>query len=183
MCGGFLINSEELDEVLMSHPAVVEAATVGLPDNDFGEIAVSAVVLDTAADEFELTNHCTRLLEPRKVPKHICIVPSIPRGDAGKAQLAPLRDLLTSRIQSKAAGPRDIDLAGAIIEIASRTFRTPAAQLSLDSSPETVARWDSFAHINLVLNVERQLNARIATADAIKIDSLRKLVDIVRRSS
>jgi len=183
MCGGFLINPEELDEVLMSHPAVVEVASVGLPDNDFGEIAVSAVVLDTAADEFELTEYCSRFLEPAMVPKRVFVVPSIPRGDAGKPQLEQLRALLAESIWREGADPASSDLAGVILNIASQTFRIPVAVLSLDSSPQTVARWDSFAHIALILNVEKHLQKRIATADALRIDSLRKLLEVVSGTS
>jgi long-chain acyl-CoA synthetase len=51
MSGGFLIVPEEIDEVLRAHPAVVQSATLGMPDEDFGEVTVSAVVLDRAADE------------------------------------------------------------------------------------------------------------------------------------
>jgi long-chain acyl-CoA synthetase len=183
ICGGFLINPEEIDEVLMSHPAVVEAASVGLQDNDFGEIAVSAVVLDKAADEFELTEYCSRFLEPRKIPKRVCVVRSIPRGDAKKPQLEQLRTLLAASIRQEGAAPVSSDLAEVILNIASQTFRIPATFLSLDSSPRTVARWDSFAHINLILNVENHLQKRIATADAFRIDSLRKLLEVVSRTS
>jgi acyl carrier protein len=181
----FTINSEELSEALMSHPAVAEATTIGLADDDFGEIAVSAVVLDTAADESELTEHCIRLLEPRKVPKRIFSVSSIPRGDAGKPQIARLRALLAEKMheQRDSSGSVGSDLPNAILQLASQAFRVPPSDLSLDSSPQTVARWDSFGHINLILRVETVLKKRIATADALGISSLRQLVDVVRRAT
>lgn len=183
MSGGFLISPDEIDEILTLHPAVVEAVTVGLPESDFGEIAVSAVVLDASADEAELTGHCSRHLEPRKVPKRILIVPSIPHGDAGKPQLDQLRQILAIDILTESNSPAASQLSDLIIDIASRTFRMPVAELSLDSAPSTVARWDSFAHINLILNVERQLQKQIATADILRIDTLRKLVEVVGRAS
>jgi long-chain acyl-CoA synthetase len=182
VCGGLTINSDELNEALLSHPAVAEATTVGLPDDDFGEIAVSAVVLDKGADEVELTDHCSRLLEPRKVPKRIVALPSIPRGDAGKPRLDLLRALLEESTLNGCASTARSDVAGVVIDVASRTFRVPAADLSLDSSQKTVARWDSFAHISLILNVERELKVRIAAAEVLQIDSLRKLVDAVGRA-
>jgi long-chain acyl-CoA synthetase len=184
VCGGLTINSDELNEALLAHPAVAEATTVGLPDDNFGEIAVSAVVLDKHADELELTEHCGRLLEPRKVPKRIIALPSIPRGDAGKPQIGPLRELLAARIRERVNGSvAGADLADTILQVASQTFRVPLAELSLDSSPETVKRWDSFGHVSLILNVEQSLQKRIATADALGIDTLRQLVDVVRRAS
>ncbi|MEL6481050.1 MAG: class I adenylate-forming enzyme family protein, partial [Pseudomonadota bacterium] len=51
-CGGVLLRPEEIDEVLMTHPAVAEVVTVGLPDQVFEEFPVSAVVpKDDAIDE------------------------------------------------------------------------------------------------------------------------------------
>ena len=183
MYGGFLIRPEEIDEVLLRHPAVVEAATVGLEDADFGEIPVSAVVLDSAADENELTAHCLSHLESKKVPRRIIALPSIPRGDAGKTQINALRELLASRHGHAAAagdGGRT-DIEAAVIDAAAATFRMPRAELSLDSTPETVAMWDSFAHIALMHNVEARLGIQLPTAEVVTIDSLRKLVDAVRR--
>lgn len=181
-CGGFLINPDELDEALMLHPAVAEAATVGLPDDDFGEIPVSAVVLDKAADERELTDHCGRLLEARKVPKRIFVVPSIPRGDAAKPQLGLLAEFLVAAVGRERPDPASSSIADAILSIAARTFRVSPGELSLDSSPATIPTWDSFSHINLILDVERHFKKRIPAAEIVAIDSLRKLVAVVGRN-
>lgn len=180
MSGGFLINPEEVDEALLSHPAVVEAVTLGLPDADFGEIPVSAVVLDTVADEFELTAHCSRLLEPKKVPKRIAILPSIPRGDAGKPQLTALRSIVTVHLRG-APAPSVRASEALVIEAASQVFRIPASALSLDSSPDSVPAWDSFAHVALILEVQRRSNRDIPPGIAVTIDSLRKLADTLQQ--
>ena len=112
MSGGFLIRPEEVDEVLSGHPAVAEAATVGVPDPDFGEVAISAVVLDGTADELDLTQHCRANLEPMKVPKRIVTVTEIPRGDAGKPKLEALRALLAPA-EPATAPPNQTGLNGA----------------------------------------------------------------------
>lgn len=177
--GGHLIRPEELDEALLSHPAVVEAATVGLRDPDFGEIPVSAVVLDAEVDEVDLAAHCARRLETHKVPKQIIIVQSIPRGDAGKPRMKALRDMLEPFVGQER--PDLHKLESAILDIASRAFHVPVSELSLKSSPRTVAGWDSFAHINFILQVESRLAVRLPVADVVRIDTLGKLVDIIRR--
>jgi long-subunit acyl-CoA synthetase (AMP-forming) len=51
MMAGFLIRPEEIDEAMASHPAVSQAVTVGLPHEEFGEIPVTAVVLDPPTPE------------------------------------------------------------------------------------------------------------------------------------
>ena len=175
MSGGFLINPEEIEEALRSHPAVAEVACIGLPDADFGEVAIAAVVLDHTADEPELTAHCSRLLEPQKVPKRIFVLASIPRGDAGKPQVEQLRKILSAGLSEKYSADDGSTLASAVLQIASRTFRMPVGALSLDSSPHTVPRWDSFAHINLIVNSESHFGIRIPNAVAVKIDNLGKL--------
>ena len=198
MCGGFLIQPSEVDEALMTHPAVSEAATVGVPDPDFGEIPASAVMLDGEADEAALSEHCRARLEAMKVPKRIVVVDAIPRGDAGKPQLEALRTLLAADAATSApsnsapsnsaqptSGPSNSaqptsgqngEVAEAVLEIAGRTFRMPVESLSPDAGPEDVPGWDSFAHINLVLQVEQSLGLRISTAEVV---SIRRLADLI----
>ncbi|WP_282608486.1 AMP-binding protein [Pelagibius sp. Alg239-R121] len=178
MCGGFLIQPSEVDEVLMTHPAVSEAATVGISDSDFGEIPASAVVLDGAFDEAALSEHCRARLEPMKVPKRIVAVEAIPRGDAGKPQLEALRVLL---VAGTPVASLQSSLTEAVLEIASRTFRIPVDSLSPDSGPEDVSGWDSFAHINLVLQVEQSFGLRIPTAEVVSIARLADLIAAVER--
>ncbi|TWT03767.1 class I adenylate-forming enzyme family protein [Reyranella sp. CPCC 100927] len=84
--GGFNVFPTEIDGVLCSHPDVLEAATVGIPDTRKGEIPVSFVALQpgTATDIAALTSHCARLLVDYKRPRTITLVDSLPRTPAGK---------------------------------------------------------------------------------------------------
>jgi acyl carrier protein len=154
-----------------------------LADPDFGEIPASAVVLDANLDEIELTAHCARLLEPHKIPKRIFVVSTIPRGDAGKPKIEALRGTLDTLVREHQSDSHDSNLKNAILDIASKTFRVPVSELSLESSPKTISRWDSFAHINLILQVELRLSVHLPVTDIVNIDNLRKLVEIVRRLS
>ena len=182
MSGGFLINPDEVDEALLSHAAVAEAATVGMPDDDFGEIAISAVVLAGVADELSLTAHCSRLLEPKKVPKRVLVLPSIPRGDVGKPQLERLRSIMADRLPGAGASSATSELADIVVNAAAHVFRMPPAELSLDSSPQTIAQWDSFAHIVLILEAEQRTHRHIPASVVGAIDSLRKLVDVLQQA-
>ncbi len=84
--GGENISPYEVEAALTSHPAVLEAACFGLPDEKYGEevAAVVAVSDDTRADD--LVAHCRERLAPFKVPKKIYVVDSIPRTPTGKLQ-------------------------------------------------------------------------------------------------
>jgi long-chain acyl-CoA synthetase len=177
--GGLLIRPEELDEALLTHPAVVEAVTVGLPDVDFGEIPVSVVVLNGTLDEAVLTEHCRARLEPMKVPKRIVIVDAIARGDAGKPRLEILRAALGAAA-SRPAYPRDV--IDAVLELASVTFRQPIDSLSPDATPDDLPAWDSFAHISLILLAERRFGVLLPTAEIVAIRTLADLARAVERA-
>lgn len=84
--GGMNIVPAEIDEALMSHPAVMESVTVGVDDDMFGEEIKSFVTVRDGrqATETDLVDHCTGLLSAIKVPRWIEIVDHIPKTHSGK---------------------------------------------------------------------------------------------------
>ena len=76
----------EIDEVLLSHPAVAEAVAFGVPDSVHGEEPSAAVVLRERVSQADLVAHCRTHLAEFKCPKVIHIVESIPITDTGKVQ-------------------------------------------------------------------------------------------------
>jgi long-chain acyl-CoA synthetase len=84
--GGENIYPREIDEVLYKHPAVAAAATIGVPDQLYGEEVAAFIVLkeETNATEAELIAHCKSELADYKCPKSIRIVKDIPKGPTGK---------------------------------------------------------------------------------------------------
>lgn len=181
-CGGTLVRGEEIDECLLRHPAVVEAVTIALPDPDFEEVPVSAVVLSGPATEADLSGHARAGLEALKVPRRILIVPAIPRGDSGKPRLADLREMLQEMVAAAPteATPTTDDPVAAVLAIAADVFRLDPATLTAESSPDSVAAWDSFTHLNLILEIERHFGLRIPAAQVAAARSLGALVETVR---
>jgi long-chain acyl-CoA synthetase len=89
--GGENIAPREIDEALLRHPGVLEAAAVGVPDVAYGQDIVAFVVprvSDGAAppDVAELQEHCLRELGRYKTPKEFRFVSELPRGPSGKVQ-------------------------------------------------------------------------------------------------
>ena len=76
----------EIDAVLASHPAVAEAATVGVPNRVYGEEIVSYIALrpGATASVEELSEHCRRKLPDFKTPKDIILADSLPKTARGK---------------------------------------------------------------------------------------------------
>ncbi|MGZ8844638.1 MAG: class I adenylate-forming enzyme family protein [Pyrinomonadaceae bacterium] len=80
------IYPREIDEVLYQHPAVAAAATIGIPDQLYGEEVAAFIVLKDGAkvSEEDLIAHCKAELADYKCPKSIRIVEDIPKGPTGK---------------------------------------------------------------------------------------------------
>jgi long-chain acyl-CoA synthetase len=92
--GGENIAPREIDEALLTHPAVRDAAAVGIPDPQYGQEILACVVLrpGAACGEAELREHCRRQLGAYKTPKLFRFVADLPRGPSGKVQRLKLLD-------------------------------------------------------------------------------------------
>jgi long-chain acyl-CoA synthetase len=86
--GGENIAPREIDEALLKHPAVLEAAAVGMPDPHYGQEIMACVVLKPGAScsLTELYSFSQQELGRYKTPKLIKLVDSLPKGPSGKVQ-------------------------------------------------------------------------------------------------
>jgi acyl-CoA synthetase (AMP-forming)/AMP-acid ligase II len=93
--GGANVYPAEVERVLLEHPAVAEAAVLGIPDRRLGERVVAAVRLAAGADASEdaLREHCRAALARYKVPDAIARVDSFPRNAMAKVIKRELREL------------------------------------------------------------------------------------------
>jgi len=84
--GGYNVYPRELEEVLYEHPAVREAAVVGVPDESLGEEVGAAVALKEGAeaDEDELRAYMKSKVAAYKYPRTIWFVDELPKGPTGK---------------------------------------------------------------------------------------------------
>jgi O-succinylbenzoic acid--CoA ligase len=91
--GGENVAPAEVEAALLEHPAVADAAVLGRPDPEWGEMVVAQVVLrdDVVADAHDLREHCAARLAPFKVPKRYEVVTRVPRGVTGKLLRRELR--------------------------------------------------------------------------------------------
>jgi oxalate---CoA ligase len=91
---GEKISPYEVEEALLSHPAVAEAAVYPMPDEKYGEQVGAVVVLQGEATPKELTAHCADRLAAFKRPALVTILPEIPKGPTGKVQRRNLAGLV-----------------------------------------------------------------------------------------
>jgi len=94
LCSGYNVYPDEIDRVLVSHPAVIEAATIGLPDPKRGETVKSFVVLHPGqhATADELITYCRENLAPYKIPRAIEFRRELPKSSVLKILRRTLRD-------------------------------------------------------------------------------------------
>ncbi len=96
--GGENVYCAEVERVLIDHPAIVEAAVVGLPDDTWGERVTAVVVGRDAApvDPDDVIEHCRRHLARYKAPRQVEVAESLPRNPMGKVQKFKLIEALTT---------------------------------------------------------------------------------------
>ncbi len=92
--GGENVSSIEVEDCLYQHPAVAEAAVIGVPDARWGETVKALVVLRSAgsATEADLIEHCRSRLSHFKCPTSVELRDSLPRTATGKLQKFKLRE-------------------------------------------------------------------------------------------
>ena len=91
--GGEIVSPEEVEQVLMSHPQVDDAAVIGVPDPEWGE-EVRAIIVSRSrgASEEELVQYCQQKLASFKRPRSVVFVDELPRNAMGKVLKRDLRE-------------------------------------------------------------------------------------------
>ncbi len=107
--GGYKVYPREIEELLMTHPAVAQAAVVGIPDERLGEEVAAAVVLREAGpSDQDMIAWLRERFASYKYPRHVQFMPALPRNALGKVLKQVLRDeMARGRI------PRESGAAGA----------------------------------------------------------------------
>ena len=92
--GGENVYSTEVENVLYEHPAVLEAAVIGIPDEKWGEAVHACIVLkkEESATEQEIIDFCKQNLARYKAPKSVEFLPSLPKTGSGKIYKKGLRE-------------------------------------------------------------------------------------------
>ena len=83
--GGFKVGAGEVEAALLSHPAVIEAAVIGRPDDDLGQRIVAYIVTEGPVD-VDLRHYVAEQLSVHKRPREVIVVDALPRNQMGKVQ-------------------------------------------------------------------------------------------------
>jgi long-chain acyl-CoA synthetase len=91
--GGFNVYPREIEEVLNEHPAVLEAAVIGRPDDRLGEEVVAFISLrpGASAEPHEVIAFCKERMAAYKYPREVTVLDDLPKGPSGKVLKTELR--------------------------------------------------------------------------------------------
>lgn len=94
--GGENIAPREIDDILYSHPDVIEAAAFAKPCKDYGQTVEAGVQIRAGAalTETDLLTHCRSAIGAFKTPDRIYFLPELPKGPSGKIQRKKLADMV-----------------------------------------------------------------------------------------
>ncbi len=176
--GGRNVYPDEINNALLSHPAVAEVVTVGMPDEIWGERIVSCAVLQGAVTSQDLLDHASKHLTDYKIPREIHVLPALPRGRSGKVIVNEVIALLQ---QGQLQGKKDTTerLEDQVLKLASESFRVSLEELTLETTPQNCSRWDSVAHMDFVMNVETEYGIELLPREIMQITSLESAVRII----
>lgn len=96
--GGYNVYPREVEEVLYSHPDLVEVGVVGVPDDNYGE-SVKAVVVkkNPSLTEQDVIDYCKEHLAKYKVPTKVVFLDELPKNSTGKILRRELKDIDESK--------------------------------------------------------------------------------------
>ncbi len=160
--GGEKVLPAEVDDVLMAHPAVQQAAAFARAHPTLGEDVAAAVVLRSGltVSEWELRSHAARLLGAYKVPRRIYFVDALPRGATGKVQRAELAGMCLARVEP--SEPAHSETESRIAAIWRRVLNLEVAGIQDDFFE---LGGDSFAVTLMTAELEMEFGAAASALD------------------
>ena len=111
--GGIWVSPSEVENRLLEHPLVVQAAVVGAPDSDGLDKPMAVVVVDSDASESDLISWCREGLAHFKAPRHVLFVDDLPKTATGKLQRFKVRELLAASSEAGVHSSSDQNTSGA----------------------------------------------------------------------
>lgn len=107
--GGEKISAREVDDALLAHPDILQAAAFAVPHPALGEIVAAAVVLRDHAQATETTirEHVSKRLAEFKIPARLLVVDDIPKTSTGKVRRADLAEIFAEPLKSTFVAPKN----------------------------------------------------------------------------
>jgi len=179
--GGFRVQPEEVEEILLKMEEMDECKVIGMPDPILTEKMIACVKLKdkVVMDELTLYKYLRENLEPEKVPQELCFIDTFPRGISGKIQVEELKKIVTAKHAvpiTKSEGVLDT-----VVKIAASIFKVEHRALNEQSSTRTVSGWDSLNHLALITKLEQVFNVKFTTSDIMVMTSISSIQNVIHK--
>ncbi len=183
--GGINVYPEDVNAVLRTVPGIVDAATIGLPDDRWGEVVVSGLTAPSGSlpSEEEIASHFLLHASPEKLPREFHFFDDLPRGPAGKVVKAELARLIGER---RAAARHEMHAGGVrerVLQVAAQAFKCRPGELRESSNARQVDGWTSLAHVEFLMALEQEFSFVMQPEDILRIDSIDDAMRLVERQS
>lgn len=179
--GGFRVQPEEIEELLLKMVEVDECKVIGVTDPILTEKMIACIKPkeNVVLDELMLYKYLRENLEPEKVPQEMCFIDSFPRGISGKVQVEELKKLVTQRHVAPIAKSEGI--LDTIVKNAASIFKVDHKDINEQSSTRNVSGWDSLNHLALITRLEQVFNIKFSTSDAMIMTSISSIQNVIHK--
>lgn len=179
--GGFRVQPEEIEELLLKLKEVDECKVIGLPDPILTEKMIACIKPKENADltELVLYKFLRENLEPEKVPQEMYFIDAFPRGISGKIQVEELKKIVSQKNAapiSKSGGVLDT-----VIKNAASIFKVEHKDINEMSSTRTVSGWDSLNHLALINRLEQVFDLKFSTSDIMVMTSISSIQNVIHK--
>lgn len=181
---GLNIYPEDVNNTLKRIAGVADAATFGVEDPVWGERVVAAIVPDAGLETLDtdkVSEEFLKMASLEKLPREIFVLKELPRSGSGKVVKAELVDI-TDRMRAEQSGiPQGEDLTERVLQAAARVFKVPQDQLRPDSGPDNTKGWNSLAHVEFLLALEKEFDFKMSPQEIMRITSIKDSLNIVEK--
>jgi thioesterase domain-containing protein/acyl carrier protein len=183
--GGEKVSPAEVDDALMAHPGVTEAATFPMPHPTLGEEVAAAIVQEAGAGltDQELTKYLLQTLTGFKVPRRFLFVDEIPKSDAGKVQRYRLAaELGVAESAGAGALPSDApDRPPTPLEARLQALWAKALELPKVGLHDNffLLGGDSLQAVELFLGIERELKSRLPLGALFEAGTVAEMAQLI----
>ena len=179
--GGFRVQPEEIEELLLKVKEVDECKVIGLFDPILTEKMIACIKVkdNVALNELTLYKYLRENLEPEKVPQEMCFIDTFPRGISGKIQVEELKKI----VKAKHAAPiaKSEGVLDTVVKNAASIFKVEHRDINEQSSSRTVSGWDSLNHLALISRLEQVFNVKFSTSDIMVMTSISSIQNVIHK--
>ncbi len=179
--GGFRVQPEEVEEIILKLNDVDECKVIGLHDPILTEKMIACIKPkeDVVLNDLILYKFLRENLEPEKVPQQVYFIDVFPRGISGKIQVEELKKIISQKqvvSLSKSEGTLDT-----VIKNAADIFKVDHKDINELSSSRTFPGWDSLNHLALITRLEQVFNIKFSTSDIMVMTSIHSIQNVINK--